>query len=254
VTRASLRSAGTWAFLGLAHIRLRTAFSTSCTATQRLPTRTACSGRCPKCRSKAPLTPVGQLPQWVFAFDAAGMAALRAAALSATHPEARSRGETAEPDRLDLRPFLRVCVLESVRLWPTTPTLLRDTAGPTVWRDGHDTFTVESGTAVMIVVSFPPFTAIRNCYLSPTASRPTSGWSAVRSDIRNWCRSAQAPSRALAEIWCFITSSVLAHLFSAAQLELQSTPRPDPAQPLPATFEPADARLPNDTVPVAATR
>jgi len=54
---------------------------------------------------------VGQVPHWLFAFDAAGMAALRAVAVLAPHPEERSRCETGELEQLKLRPFLRACVL-----------------------------------------------------------------------------------------------------------------------------------------------
>ncbi|MBB4907636.1 cytochrome P450 [Actinophytocola algeriensis] len=70
--------------------------------------------------------PVGQVPHWLFAFDAAGMAIMRTLAVLATHPDAAARAETdtGEPARL---PFLRACVLDTLRLWPTTPAILRET-------------------------------------------------------------------------------------------------------------------------------
>lgn len=81
--------------------------------------------------------PVGQLPQWLFAFDAMVMATFRALALLATHPAqaATARAELAgldlgEPQQL---PYLRACVLESVRLWPTTPIVLRESTRDTAW-------------------------------------------------------------------------------------------------------------------------
>lgn len=82
--------------------------------------------------------PMGQIPHWLFAFDAAGMATLRALALVATHPEEGARIR-ADLTGLDLdRPRelarLRACVLESVRLWPTTPLLLRESTEETHWR------------------------------------------------------------------------------------------------------------------------
>ena len=106
-------------------------------------------------------TPAEQVPQWLFAFDAAGMSAFRALALLATHPRelAAVRAElaasrpglqeshlhaatphergfpathgsapTAPPAEL---PTLRAAVLEAVRLWPTTPAILRETTAPT---------------------------------------------------------------------------------------------------------------------------
>jgi cytochrome P450 len=79
----------------------------------------------------------GQVPHWLFAFDAVAMVTFRALALLATHP-AQAALARAELDGLDLTepqqlPYLRACVLESVRLWATTPALLRETTRDTVW-------------------------------------------------------------------------------------------------------------------------
>jgi cytochrome P450 len=98
--------------------------------------------------------PHEQVPHWLFAFDAAGMASFRALALLDAHPAeaARAREEVAAADLsvpADL-PFLRACVLESVRLWPTTPAILRDTTAPTTWESG----TVPGGAAVLVFVPF----------------------------------------------------------------------------------------------------
>lgn len=96
----------------------------------------------------------GQIPQWLFAFDPAGMAAFRALALLMTHPEqaAAARAEATGRDLsapADL-PLLRASVLESVRLWPTTAVVLRDTTAPTRWGGG----TLAAGTALMTVSSY----------------------------------------------------------------------------------------------------
>nr|WP_055502537.1 hypothetical protein [Nonomuraea pusilla] len=71
--------------------------------------------------SEADVCPEGQVPHWLFAFDAAGIAAYRALALLAAHPGPRDATH------------LRAAVLESVRLWPTTLAILRETTGPTEW-------------------------------------------------------------------------------------------------------------------------
>jgi cytochrome P450 len=84
--------------------------------------------------------PMGQMPQWLFAFDAAGMASFRALALLSAHPAAADRareeihhaGDAAAP----ALPYLRACLLESVRLWPTTPMILRQTTRATTWASG----------------------------------------------------------------------------------------------------------------------
>ena len=78
------------------------------------------------------------------------MASFRALALLSGHPgqAARVRAEIsgrdlAEPHDL---PLLRACLLESVRLWPTTPAVLRDTTEATEWEAG----TLRAGAAVLI--------------------------------------------------------------------------------------------------------
>lgn len=91
-----------------------------------------------------------QVAHWLFAFDAAGMAAFRTLALLATHPAAMERARTdlagvdlTEPHQLS---YLRACVLDAVRLWPTTPMLLRETTEDTSWG--------RAGTTVLV---FTPF-------------------------------------------------------------------------------------------------
>lgn len=95
-----------------------------------------------------------QVPQWLFAFDAAGMATFRALALLAAHPEqaARARAELRSHPGIERQylPFLRATVLESLRLWPTTPAILRQTTRDTDW--GGDT--MPAGTGVLV---FTPF-------------------------------------------------------------------------------------------------
>lgn len=84
--------------------------------------------------------PEQQITQWLFAFDPAAMATFRALALLAAHPRQleRAREETRgdSPAEQPHRPFLRATVLESLRLWPTTPLLLRQTTRETEWENG----------------------------------------------------------------------------------------------------------------------
>jgi cytochrome P450 len=98
--------------------------------------------------------PHHQLPQYLFAFDPGGMAVFRTLALLATHPRedeqaraeiAQARGQQAPP--LD---FLQACYRESLRLWPTTPAILRETTVPVHWAQG----TLPKHTQVLI---FAPF-------------------------------------------------------------------------------------------------
>ncbi len=74
--------------------------------------------------------PVGQVPHWLFAFDAAGMAIMRTLAVLATHPDAAAKAERDEGAPAQL-PYLRACVLDTLRLWPTTPAILRESTEKT---------------------------------------------------------------------------------------------------------------------------
>jgi cytochrome P450 len=90
--------------------------------------------------------PAGQLPHWLFAFDAAGIATFPTLALPASHPQAgtraRAEAEASDPAEPRQLPFLRACVLESLRLWPTTPMVLREATQDTPWGRKGTTFLV----------------------------------------------------------------------------------------------------------------
>jgi cytochrome P450 len=155
--------------------------------------------------------------------------------LLATHPHARKRCETADPDIPQLRPYLRSCVLESVRLWPTTPALLRETVADTTWRDGAQRFTLSAGATLFICV--PAFH--RDPDALPFANQFTPE---IWLDGRAECHPqlvpfsagpAQCPGQNLV---LFVTSSMLAKLLDLLDTELQSHPRLSPGTPLPVTL------------------
>jgi cytochrome P450 len=89
--------------------------------------------------------PADQIAHYLFAFDPGGMATFRALALVAAHPDAlaRAREEVADADAdaaagegREMLPYLRATLLESLRLWPTTPVVLRQTTRDTEWEGG----------------------------------------------------------------------------------------------------------------------
>lgn len=98
----------------------------------------------------AKTVPEQQFPQWLFAFDSGSWATFRALSLLAvdqtTTATARAEAQASFPDM----PLLRASVLESVRLWPTIPLILRDTTETTTWRNGE----LKTGTSMLI---FTPF-------------------------------------------------------------------------------------------------
>ena len=229
-----LRKAGNWSFLSLPHYRTRSKFLEGLYRYVEDPEPGSLASAVAQIPSSGAVDPVGQMPQWIFAFDAAGMAVLRALAVLATHPAERARAveDAVEPDRVSVRPYLRGCVQESVRLWPTTPTILRETTENTEWADGS---TIAKGAGLMIVTpafhrdeellpfahSFAPHiwldgTAQRYPQLVPFSAGP-----------------AECPGRNLVLL---VTSTLLAHLLSALDVELVSTPKPVPGQALPMTL------------------
>jgi cytochrome P450 len=95
--------------------------------------------------------PEDQVAHWLFAFDAAAIATFRALALLASFGPAveAAREEALTDDGADL-PLLRATLRESVRLWPTTLVVIRESTRETVWRER----TVEPGTAFLVMSSY----------------------------------------------------------------------------------------------------
>ncbi|GAA5113621.1 cytochrome P450 [Haloechinothrix salitolerans] len=184
--------------------------------------------------------PRGQVPHWLFAFDAAGIVAYRTLALLASRPDL---ARTARDESHDLEsprqlPFLRASVLDSARLWPTTPLLLRETTSTTEW----DGTTLPSGTTLLIYTPFfhrdertlsyadrfaPDIwldgTARANPALVPFSDGP-----------------AQCPGENLV---LFVSSTLLAHLLVARDFTQVGGHRLDPRHPLPSTLNPFALRF-----------
>jgi hypothetical protein len=137
---AELRSDANWAFLKPKRKGLRKRFFARMQRYLELAEPGSLAAVMARTRTTEVTAPLHQVPQWLFAFDPAGMATFRALALLAAHPgeEARAREEacSATPDDGWHLPFLRATVLESLRLWPTTPMLLRQTTRSTRWDHG----------------------------------------------------------------------------------------------------------------------
>ena len=183
-----------------------------------------------------------QVPQWLFAFEPAGMAAFRALALLASHPgqaqqayaELKGR-DLAQPQDL---PFLRACVQESVRLWPTTLAVLRDSTTETRWAGG----VLPQGTALVILTSFLqrddenlPFADAfaPEIWLDGTAQE---SWAVIPF-------SAGPAECAGRNLVLLVTSMFLAALLKEHEFRLASGRRLGPGRPLPRTLGPFNLRL-----------
>lgn len=139
-TLSKLRAVANWAFLHPGRKRLRDNLHERLRRYLRRAEKGSLAAAVARAHTNEATQPVHQVPQWLTAFNPACMATFRALALLAAHPDQaeRARAEIEQdahlqPARLD---FLRACILESLRLWPTVPLILRQTTEATEWENG----------------------------------------------------------------------------------------------------------------------
>jgi cytochrome P450 len=141
---SALRRAANWSYLHPVRRRLRAAFLDQV----REHVERAGPGTLAAAAGSSEIAT--QVPHWLFAFDAAGIATLRALAVVSARSELRERvlaDLTTAGRGATLLRFTRACVLESVRLWPTTLVVLRDSTEATLW--GGRTLPAGTGFAVV---------------------------------------------------------------------------------------------------------
>ncbi|GAA1930141.1 cytochrome P450 [Streptomyces sodiiphilus] len=179
--------------------------------------------------------PVGQIPHWLFAFDAEAIVTLRALALLAGHPAeaGRAREETGGADLDEPRelPFLRGTVLESVRLWPTTPMVLRESTEDTRWRGT----VIPAGTGFAVYAPWfhraEPAGAVADRFV------PDIWLDGRARENRGFVPFSGGPGRCPGEnLVLFTAATWLASLLDHRDFEPASTPRPEAGTPLPKTL------------------
>jgi len=193
-------------------------------------------------RQTAVTEPTHQVPQWLFAFDPAGMTTIRALALLGSHPEmaqrARQEVRDAAGDMAALQslPFLRSTVLESLRLWPTTPMVLRETTTETEW--GSAGAVLPAHTHLLI---YAPFFH-RDGTRLPWANRFTpSLWERERT-TEDWPLipfsdgPAYCPGRNLVLLLSSAMLAALLHGTRGVRLTSSHRHRLDPSRSLPGTL------------------
>jgi hypothetical protein len=164
---------------------------------------------------------LGQVPQWLFAFDAAGIASFRALALLTTRPGAQ--------------PTLRAALLEAVRLWPTTPAILRETTAPA--QLGRTTLAPRT----LILIAAPFFH--RDDERHDWADRFTPElWSGPAGDAALVPFSAGPAVCAGQNLVLFLTSTFLAALREGHDITPDRVPI-RPGHPLPGTLDPFRLRF-----------
>ncbi|MFE5326254.1 cytochrome P450 [Embleya sp. NPDC056575] len=188
------------------------------------------------------IDPLGQVPHWLFAYDAAAIAAFNALTLLAAHPEhaERARDEQAsrdveDPAGIAEASHLRACVLESLRLWPTTLVILRDATR----RDPS----APEGAAVAVVSSF----FHRDARTLDFADRFTpDAWLDGRADpargiVPFSAGPAACPGRNL--VLFTVTALLDTVLRRTTNLDLAVPTLLDPGRPLPHTWNHTAVRL-----------
>jgi cytochrome P450 len=176
------------------------------------------------------------------------MATWRALALLTAHPghleRAREEARTGDRHRL---PFLRAAVLESLRLWPTAPLILRETNRATQWDNGR----MPAGTTVVLLAPFfhrddehLPF-AHR---FEPELWMDDAAPGGVRPiDPMDWplipfsSGSGMCPGR---HVVLLVASNMLAELLDDRRVRITSPGRLDAHEPMPGSFDPYTLRFP----------
>lgn len=231
---ARLRAAGNWGFLHPGRGRLLEALHRRLETHMERREPGSLAGLIADRPRQGDSAPSHQAAHWLFAFDPAGMAAFRALALLATHAQAdeRARGEIAGGDRSGHLPFLRACLHESLRLWPTTPAIFRETTEDTEWPGG----TMPARTSILI---FAPFFH-RDGELYDFADRfapdlwldgdPGARWPLVPF---SWGPGI-CPARHLVPM---LAGAMLADILKGRTLRLETPERLDPDRPLPGSLD-----------------
>jgi cytochrome P450 len=184
--------------------------------------------------------PDHQVPQWLFAFDPAGMTTFRSLALLASFPEQaeRARAEVRESLAQPVLPFLQATVLESLRLWPTTPMVLRQSSRETQWEAG----TMPAETGILIYAPFFHRDETRLPYAHRFAPEVwlEHGFSQPWPLIPFSQGPAICPGRHLV---LMLSSNMLAHLITGREVWLQPLNRLGVPGPLPGTLNNYDLRF-----------
>jgi cytochrome P450 len=231
----ALRANANWSFLRPKDRQLREAFLDRV----RDHVERAEPGSLAEMMARVPTTsmtePHQQVPQWLFAFDPAGIAAFRALALIESHPEHARRvreelrgRDLSTPQEL---PLLRATVLESLRLWPTTPGILRDAKVETLWERG----VLPAGSGVLI---FAPFFHRDDRRLREANRFAPELWASPRStDAWPLVPFSEGPVVCPGQnLVLLLTTAMVAALLE--QHDLRPKDALDPSRPLPSVLNP----------------
>jgi cytochrome P450 len=229
-----LRSAANWAFLRPQRRNMRQQLLERIRSYLSRADPDSLAGVMEQTHATSRTAPEQQVPQWLFAFDPAGLTTFRTLALLASHPEyarhVREEIGGRHSVSTDYMPHARAAVLESLRLWPTTPFVLRESTTATAWETGI----LPADTSILI---FTPFFHRDDQHLpyadrfSPDLWRNTQpqGWPLIPFSEGP----ATCPGRNLVLL---VSTAMLAAILDRARVRLKRPTRLMAGQPLPATL------------------
>ena len=230
---ARLRSAANWAFLRPQRHRLREQLLARIKNYLLRADPDSLAGMMAQIPATSQTAPEQQVPQWLFAFDPAGMTTFRSLALLASHPEQARIAKASDLSGLgqDHTSYMRAVVLESLRLWPTSPLILRESTTATVWRNG----VLPPNTGLVI---FTPFFHRDDEQLPFADTFTPELWMKEQPEQKYALipfseGPAVCPGRHLVLL---LATAMLSELLTGTQLRLSSPNRLVPGQPLPATL------------------
>ncbi|RNC68077.1 MAG: cytochrome P450 [Desulfuromonadales bacterium] len=184
-----------------------------------------------------------QITHWMFAMgDTLAINTVRALALLCAHPAAEEhvRNELGTADLstaegINQLRYLEGCIQEAMRLWPTTPMLVRET----VKEDVLGGATIPPGTQVLIINSFTH----RDRETLPFADAFSPDvWLRDSVDYRFNHLSNGPQGCAGKELALFIAKAVIATVLTGQRTSLERPPL-DPSRPLPYLYNHFQVRL-----------
>jgi cytochrome P450 len=177
-----------------------------------------------------------QIPHWMFAmWETLSANTVRALAVILAHPHAEERvrqelagSDLATADGIDRLEYLEGCLQEAMRLWPTTPMLVRET----VAEDSLGGARIPAGTQVLIWNSFNH--RDRQRYPLADTFSPEQ-WANGRPDpLFNHLSSGPQVCAGI-DLLLFIAKAVVARILDGRRYRLVK-PALDPSRPMPYAY------------------
>jgi cytochrome P450 len=230
---ARLRGRGNWAFASPKNKALRERFLAQVQERLNRAEPGSIASLIARMPKSADTAPEQQVPQWLFAFDPAGMTTFRALAVLASHPVHMQRARVeldADMTERQHLPFLRACILETLRLWPTTPMILRESTRATTWDNGA----MPAKTSILI---YAPYFHRDDQNLDYAHQFMPDIWLNGAADEWPLVPFSGGPGTCPGkQLVLLLTSAMLAAILDRREVSLIPPTRLDPAKPLPATL------------------